>query len=59
MNINKQGKMIPRDEIPIKCLSQMQLVLSHHEQHISAASRRSRLESQWETPNFDPQWSQN
>ena len=27
---------------------------SVHEQHIRAASCRSRLESQWETPNFDP-----
>ena len=25
----------------------------------SAASCRSRLESQWETPKFDPPWSQN
>ena len=26
----------------------------HHKQHIRAASCRSRLESEWETPNFDP-----
>ena len=26
----------------------------NHEQHIPAASWRSRLESQWQTPNFDP-----
>ena len=29
-------------------------VITFHEQHIRAASCRSRLESQWETPNFDP-----
>ena len=29
------------------------------EQHIRAASCSSRLESQWEAPNFDPPWSQN
>ena len=27
--------------------------LVYHKQHIRAASCRSRLESQWETPNFD------
>ena len=32
-------------------------VRTYHEQHI--ASCRSRLESQWETPNFDSPWSQN
>ena len=26
----------------------------YHEPHIRAASCKSRLESQWETPNFDP-----
>ena len=28
--------------------------INDHEQHIRAASCGSRLESQWETPNFDP-----
>ena len=32
---------------------------SNHEQHIPAASCRSRLVSQWETPKFDSSWSQN
>ena len=34
-------------------------ILTYHGQHIRAASCRSGSESQWETPTFDPMWSQN
>ena len=30
------------------------VIFNNHEEHIRAASCRSRLESQWDTPNFDP-----
>ena len=46
----------------LRCCMKFPLTIflrNYSEQHIRAASCRSHLESQWETPNFDPPVSQN